>query len=107
MGMQITTVEVVSDSYLLLYGWSLTAAKKNIPSKLYVVQKFYQNLIGKAIASSVIPNTQSSHQVAVITVPSSTRLLWILNAVLSIFPSFYSGSPAPVCPSHFSLCNQS
>lgn len=26
MGMQITTVEVVSDSYLLLYGWSLTAA---------------------------------------------------------------------------------
>lgn len=32
MGMQITTVEVVSDSYLLLYGWSLTAAVAYCPN---------------------------------------------------------------------------
>lgn len=63
-----------------------------------MLQNSHQNLIGKAIARSIIPSSQSSQQVAEITFPSSAQLLWILYIVLSIFPSFYSGIHAPVCP---------
>lgn len=71
-----------------------------------MLQKFYQNLVGKAIARSVIPNTQSGQQVAV-TTSSSNQLMWTLYASGHLY-QFLLRYSFFCLPSTFLICfNQS